>query len=150
MPAGHGLQTIPWVLEQHTSPPRLEDSLDQLNHESMLMILIVQEFAIHHKIFKKENGGYTPALNSYRALIRGLNVPAENNLTAAQQTTNLSTLYIGVTDDPEVDLGVENFFITSFSSQPTLKNISAGHWPQLQHPDTVNNLLKDFFDRKGS
>ena len=104
-----------------------------------------QEFAIHSDIFRVANGGYTPALNYYRALIRGLNVPAESKLTPAQQKTHLPTLFIGVNNDPIVDTEVENQLITNFSSQPTLKSVNAGHWPQLQVPDQVNSILKDFF-----
>ena len=109
------------------------------------MTFAFQEFAIHRKIFSVKNGGYSPTVNYYRALIRGLNVAAESNLTAAQQKTELPTLFIGATNDPIGNVEIENQLITNFSSQPTLKSIYSGHWVQLEYPDKVNGYLKDFF-----
>lgn len=110
----------------------------------------LQEFATHRQIFQLgadgSGGGYGSALNCYRALISGLNVPAESLLTAAQKTTDLPTLFIGVTRDPIAEVAFENTLVTGFSSKPTLRNVTAGHWVQLEQPDVVNGMLAEFFE----
>lgn len=110
-----------------------------------LIIIVTQEFETHQSIFCPEDGGFTPALNYYRAAIRGYNAVDEARIVAPENTTSLPTQFIGGTADPLIILPVANAATKAFAPHATLQNVSAGHWMHLEKPAQINHLLGAFF-----
>ncbi|KAI9818603.1 MAG: hypothetical protein M1832_004376 [Thelocarpon impressellum] len=109
--------------------------------------ITAEEFETHMSIFAKD--GYTPALNYYRAQIRGLNAADERRIGLAARRTDLPVLYIGARSDPLVDVTGENEAIRAFASGATLEGLDSGHWTQLERAAEVNALLKKFLEGGG-
>ena len=105
-----------------------------------------QEFATHNSIFSRENGGYQHAMNSYKAIIRGLNAPDEDKIPDSVKHTDLPVLFVAATQDPLVNQTLQNQGVKAFTSRATLQEVPAGHWPQLEQADAVNGFIKSFLD----
>ncbi|MCJ1248199.1 hypothetical protein MMC30_005416 [Trapelia coarctata] len=123
--------TRPWV-EANTRGPRAP-------------YITEDEFAIHDKIFHPDNGGYTPALNYYRATVRGLNAPDEPKIAPENKTTSLPTIFIGGLDDPLIIVPAAYGATKAFASEAKIENVKAGHWLHLERPEEVNEILDRFF-----
>lgn len=87
-----------------------------------------QEFSIHGKIFHPDNGGYTPALNYYRAIIRGLNASDGPKVAPGNKTTSLPTIFVGGLEDPLIIIPAAYAAMKAIVPQAKNENGKAGHW----------------------
>ena len=105
-----------------------------------------EEVQTHSKIFAPENGGYGPPLNWYKAQIRLFNDADEASLPAERSFIEEPTLLVTCSKDPVGAPAVAEAATRPFVKNLQVKQIDTGHWLQLEKPDEVNQMLKDFFE----
>lgn len=103
-----------------------------------------QEFAIHHKSFHPDNGGYTPALNYYRAIIRGLNAPDGPKVAPENKTASLPAIFVGGLNEPPIMVPAEYAAMKAIVPEAKNEKVKAGHWVHLERAAEVNAILDRF------
>ena len=73
---------------------------------------------------------------------------AASLVAPAQNTTTKPALFIGPLLDPIALLPAYVQATQAFAPNTQLSNVSSVHWPQLEKPGEVNNILARFFKGK--
>lgn len=105
-----------------------------------------EELELHDKIFAAQNGGYGPPLNWYKAQIANLNTPDEASLTPEKTHIHGPTLLVTCTFDYVGVPVMEEQNTRRWVRNLQVKELATGHWVQLEKPDEVNKILKDFIE----
>ena len=100
----------------------------------------------HNKIFAPENGGYGPPLNWYKCQTRHFNDEDEASLPAEKSFIEQPTLLVTCSKDPVGHPDLAEAGTRPFVKNLQVKQVDTGHWLQLEKPDEVNQILKDFFE----
>ena len=105
-----------------------------------------EEYELHDKIFAAESGGYGPPLNWYKAQIANLNTPDEDSLTTEEKHIHGPTLLVICTLDYVGVPVIQEQNTREWVPNLQVKELATGHWVQLEKPDEVNKILKDFIE----
>lgn len=104
------------------------------------------ELEIHDSIFARENGGYGPPLNWYKAQIANLNTPDEAKLAQERLRIQAPTLLVKCSLDYVGVPALQEQNTRPWVDNLQVKEFATGHWVQLEKPDEVNRILKDFIE----
>ncbi|KAL8793176.1 MAG: hypothetical protein Q9195_004206 [Heterodermia aff. obscurata] len=105
-----------------------------------------EEVKTHNKIFAPENGGYGPPLNWYKSRISHVNNEDEASIPEEKSLIGQPTLLVTCSKDPVGVAGIAEARTRPFVKNLQVKQVDTGHWLQLEKPDEVNQILKDFFE----
>ena len=105
-----------------------------------------EEVETHYRHFASENGGYGPGLNWYKSQIRNLDSENEASIPEERKSIQQPTLLLTCRDDPIGVPVLQEAATKPFVRNLTIKQIDTGHWPQLEKPDEVNEILKTFLE----
>ena len=100
----------------------------------------------HNKIFAPENGGYGPPLNWYKCQIRHFNDEDDAGIPAESSFIEQPTLLVTCSKDPVGAPEMAEAGTRPFIKDLQVKQVGTGHWLQLEKPNEVNEILKNFFE----
>ena len=105
-----------------------------------------EEVKTHDEIFAAENGGYGPPLNWYKCQMAGLNIEDDARIPAERATIEQPTLLVTCRNDPAGIPAMAEEGTRASARNLEVKQLDTGHWVQLEKPDEVNQLLKEFLE----
>ena len=114
--------------------------------KSIASYLSAEEVETHDRIFAAEQGGYGPPLNWYKAQIANLNTSDEASLAPEQLHIQAPTLLVTCTSDYVGVPAIQEQNTRPWFKYLQVKEVATGHWLQLEKPDEVNKILKDFIE----
>ena len=106
-----------------------------------------EDVKTREKIFAAEAGGYGPPLNWYKCHMANLNSEDDASIPADRLKIEQPTLLITCGNDP---VGIPVLAVEGtkpFVQMLEIKQVDTGHWLQLEKPDEVNHILKDFLEQ---
>lgn len=121
-----------WFEERKTAP--------------MAPYVSAEEIETHDRIFAADMGGYGPSLNWYKAQIANLNTPDEASLAKERLYIQAPTLLVTCTLDYVGVPAVQEQNTRPWVENLQVKELATGHWVQLEKPDELNKVLKDFIE----
>jgi soluble epoxide hydrolase/lipid-phosphate phosphatase len=101
-----------------------------------------EEFATRAKILA--NGGYRGPLNWYKAAMRAVNAADEAEVPHEQKFCSLPTMLVVSDQDYVTRADMQIPKSEKWCPQLQIETFDCGHWVQLEKPDEVTKLLKQF------
>lgn len=94
-------------------------------------------------------GGFETPLNWYKAIVQDVQRQADQRVEDFNLVIRVPMLFIGANQDPVCrhDL-LEDEDLTQFVTDYTKVIVNAGHWPMLEIPDVVGDVISKFLQDK--
>jgi len=80
----------------------------------------------------------------YKAAMRGIEVPDNSKVTEEQKHIQVPTLLVVAEQDYITRADLQTQETVKWIKQLEVASLSSGHWPQLELPDKLNQLLDTF------
>ena len=97
-------------------------------------------------IFDPKTGGYGPGLNWYKAQMANLNTQDKSTIPLKRLHIQQRSLAILGSRDPTCVPAMQEHIMRPHVRDLKIVMVDAGHWLQLQEPNNINNIIKEFLE----